>query len=576
MATPGDNLTAVDMNVTSNATAYASSPPISSPLSFLLYHKDLIILQTQLVSSALGIIYLGAHGALRRPPSAAPPDKTKKGRKSREPEPFTEGLQASDAILFPLLAGTVLVGLYYLIKWLQDPEILNKILRGYMSLASVASMGLLFTDTLHFLTSFVFPTVWTDMRGNVYRVDQAAQCQWKVYRHWPSRIPGLRPAFRSPLPGTLSHRFEWPSNPGSLWALRRTLKEEWTVRVSLHGLLKESFHVTLNGLIGLTLSLGVATYYHFTNSPTVSNMLGLGLSYGSFMVMSCTSFTVGSLVLIGLFFYDIVMVFYTPYMVTVATKLDAPIKLVFKAPGRASLLGLGDIVVPGIFICLALRFDLWRYYQKQVKYVDTELETEVKGDISEKSVTTTQVRKRAVKKPYINPQGQWGNRFWTLPVKVSPVATKGLWAAAFPKTYFYASMLGYTLGMLATLSMLVIFKHGQPALLYLVPGVVGCTWLTGLIRGELHEMWIYTEDGSIDTQDVIVEVDADGNVIKEVAHKEDKKDEKDKSGEKSSEKEGNETDGDAKGAKDKKSSGAHDVFLFAITAPGDAEFEDEE
>jgi minor histocompatibility antigen H13 len=217
------------------------------------------------------------------------------------------------------------------------------------------------------------------------------------------------------------------------------------------------------------------------------------------------------------------MVFYTPYMVTVATKLDVPIKLVFTGTGRSSMLGLGDIVVPGIFIALALRFDLWRYYEKKIKYVPTELTTEVGKETSEQTTTVTETQFRAIKAPYINLQGQWGNRLWTSklsrPFSVS-TATPALAAAAFPKTYFYASMAGYALGMVLTLIMLLVFKQGQPALLYLVPCVAGAAWLTGAVRGELDLMWKYTEDGSLDTEDVVVELDGEGNVIKEVSKKE--------------------------------------------------------
>jgi minor histocompatibility antigen H13 len=67
------------------------------------------------------------------------------------------------------------------------------------------------------------------------------------------------------------------------------------------------------------------------------------------------------------------MVFYTPYMVTVATKLDVPIKLTFQAAERKSILGLGDIVIPGMVMALALRFDLWRHYEGKIKYESTDL-----------------------------------------------------------------------------------------------------------------------------------------------------------------------------------------------------------
>ena len=77
------------------------------------------------------------------------------------------------------------------------------------------------------------------------------------------------------------------------------------------------------------------------------------------------------MVLLGLlFFYDIFWVFITPYftsggksvMVAVATGLDIPIKLVMPhltndyPTTSCSLLGLGDILIPGIFIIFMARF----------------------------------------------------------------------------------------------------------------------------------------------------------------------------------------------------------------------------
>lgn len=64
-----------------------------------------------------------------------------------------------------------------------------------------------------------------------------------------------------------------------------------------------------------------------------------------------------------LFFYDIFFVFGTDVMLTVAKSIDAPIKLLFPRnwsadPPEFSLLGLGDIVLPGVFIAMCLRFDI--------------------------------------------------------------------------------------------------------------------------------------------------------------------------------------------------------------------------
>jgi minor histocompatibility antigen H13 len=204
-------------------------------------------------------------------------------------------------------------------------------------------------------------------------------------------------------------------------------------------------------------------------------------------------------------------------MITVATKLDVPIKLVYQGYSQSSMLGLGDIVIPGIFIGLALRFDLYQYYRRRIKLVPvslvSEMQTENPGQIERK--LETQYRK--VKEPFVDPRNQWGDWLWCLPLRGlhrTVANAANLPAPGFPKTYFYASLGGYTVGLGLTLAMLMVFKHGQPALLYLVPCVTGAAWLTGLIRGELKDMWTYTEDGSLDTEDVVVELDAKGQIVK--------------------------------------------------------------
>lgn len=243
-------------------------------------------------------------------------------------------------------------------------------------------------------------------------------------------------------------------------------------------------------------------------------------------------------------------------MITVAKNIDAPIKLVFTSATGASMLGLGDIVVPGMLMALALRFDLFQHYQRQIKLEPVELAAGTE-------VATTTTQHRRIKAPYVDTRGQWGNRLWTTPLgRLFPVreATEAIAATAFPKPYFYASIIGYAAGMVVTLTIMLVFNHGQPALLYLVPGVTGALWMTGLGRGELKEMWGYTEDGSLDTEDVVVEVDKEGNVVKEEEEKKKKEDEKDTTEVRG----GNEV-------RDKEperlAPGHHELFVFSVTAP---------
>lgn len=69
---------------------------------------------------------------------------------------------------------------------------------------------------------------------------------------------------------------------------------------------------------------------------------------------------------VGLFAYDVFWVFGTDVMVTVARSFDAPIKLLFlrahateDTDAQFSMLGLGDIVIPGTFRSLLYRCALF-------------------------------------------------------------------------------------------------------------------------------------------------------------------------------------------------------------------------
>ncbi|KAI0008291.1 signal peptide peptidase-domain-containing protein [Xylariaceae sp. FL0662B] len=557
----------------------------------LFENGEYLLIECRIIFAALACIYIGSHGALRRPPSARLSKKGKKGGRPTYDEQLdrhVEGLLPSDAIILPIMAGTSLTGLYYLIKWLENLDFLNKILQVYCSIMSLASMGKLFADLLHLVTGFIFPSVWAAKDGKLYHVDPKGR---RCYSISDSGDQVWDDKKKTPLPGLCSGWNLSASKNNLLWGIRHLLSEQWTVRFSVHGIVNEKFYVKFNDIFGVVLAVGAVMVYHTTNSSILSNIMGYAFSYAGIIIMSPTTFGTGTAVLFGLFFYDIYMVFFTPYMVTVATKLDVPIKLVFEGPTKASMLGLGDIILPGIFVALCLRFDHYLYYYRQRKLVPVQLRTEDKS--SGEVIANHEMQRMVVRPDYVNPQGQWGDYFWSTKLgKIfSPDATPALKASAFPKTYFHAAMVGYLIAMVITLAMLLLFRQAQPALLYLVPGVVFAAWFTGVVRGELREMWAYTEDGGLDVEDVIVEVDGNGNPIKTLPK--DKDDKKDKgkttvgAGSSASRTEGEKSPADkssvdetvekpdksadkgadAKGAKEPKKSGRYPVFLFSIEAP---------
>lgn len=182
-----------------------------------------------------------------------------------------------------------------------------------------------------------------------------------------------------------------------------------------------------------------------------------------------------------LFFYDIFFVFGSDVMLTVAKNIDAPIKLLFPTEWGAidaetgepkpkfSLLGLGDIVIPGVFISLALRFDIIKTLPKRVN------EMCERGKADE---VLDMIRKNAV---------------------------------TAPKHYFMGTIIGYFLAIIATVVVMIIFDHGQPALLYLVPGVLLSVVFIALAKGELKLMWEFSEEKFTNDPKVLEEKKKAGN-----------------------------------------------------------------
>ena len=61
----------------------------------------------------------------------------------------------------------------------------------------------------------------------------------------------------------------------------------------------------------------------------------------------------------GLIAYDVFFVFHTDVMVTVAKGIDLPLKLTFpNGAGSYAMIGLGDIIIPGLFSSMCIRCDL--------------------------------------------------------------------------------------------------------------------------------------------------------------------------------------------------------------------------
>ncbi|KAB8072512.1 signal peptide peptidase-domain-containing protein [Aspergillus leporis] len=484
--------------------------------------KPLLPTYGHLLVSVLFPIYIGAHASLSRPSSAAePPRKTQEadGEESDDEDEDDEdqgddrkmeGLAPSDALIFPLTAGCTLGGLYLVMKWMGADK-LNKILGFYFSQMGIFFAVAFLKDTLTVLRSFVFPRKYSK-GGKLWKVKQSDRV-FAVAQEGSTTTESLE-ARNSPLPGV----FGSIPLPGFvvnvLWTSRNLTYQRAKLRVHLHRILKFECSAGLLDLASISLALPAVAYFTFIMKPWwLTNFLGFSFCYGTLQFMSPSSFVTGSLILSSLFFYDIYFVYFTPLMVTVAKGLDVPIKLVFPRPAgpgappdaiSLAMIGLGDIIIPGMMIGLALRFDLFLYYKR-------------KGMHRSPAKDNTQ---EAVKPLYQTATGGWGERFWVSSVSPNQPEMEPPYydARSFPKTYFKTAMVGYIIGTLVTLIIMQCFDHPQPALLYLVPGVLISLWGTALVKGDLEEMWEFSdaEEEEEDTEEVKEEKQQDDTPVTKV------------------------------------------------------------
>ena len=60
--------------------------------------------------------------------------------------------------------------------------------------------------------------------------------------------------------------------------------------------------------------------------------------------------------------------------------------------------------------------------------------------------------------------------------------------------YYLVSVICYYIGLFSTFIAMFISEHGQPALLYLVPGVLISSTGTSIITGEFKDLWNFNEE----------------------------------------------------------------------------------
>ncbi|CAD0202951.1 unnamed protein product [Chrysodeixis includens] len=295
-------------------------------------------------------------------------------KEQKESGERTETMSNKDALMFPLIASAALFGLYIFFQFFSKKYI-NLLLTGYFFFLGVLALSHLLSPVISFMVPASIPNV-------------------SYHIHFT--------------------RGERDTNSDII-----------------------NYKFTSYDIICLLISLCMGAWYLLKKHWIANNLFGIAFAVNGVELLHLNNVVTGCILLCGLFIYDIFWVFGTNVMVTVAKSFEAPIKLVFPQDllvngldaSNFAMLGLGDIVVPGIFIALLLRFD------------------------------------KSLKR---------NSEF-----------------------YFRATFSAYILGLLATILVMHVFKHAQPALLYLVPACLATPLTLALLRGDINALFNYEDQPAI-------------------------------------------------------------------------------
>ncbi|ETW54235.1 hypothetical protein PFUGPA_04105 [Plasmodium falciparum Palo Alto/Uganda] len=204
------------------------------------------------------------------------------------------------------------------------------------------------------------------------------------------------------------------------------------------------FNTNKGEIVCLILSFAIGLRWIFYKDFITHNVLAVSF----FLTIILSKFVVIPL-MAQMFLYTFITIYIGSHdSLKQLESFEAPVKLLFPVssdPVHYSMLGLGDIIIPGILMSLCLRFDYYLF----------------KNNIH---------------------KGNLKKMFNDISIHES-----------FKKYYFYTIIIFYELGLVVTYCMLFYFEHPQPALLYLVPACILAILACSICKREFKLMIKYQE-----------------------------------------------------------------------------------
>jgi len=233
-------------------------------------------------------------------------------------------------------------------------------------------------------------------------------------------------------------------------------------------------------------------YYWF-----IQDVMGVSFCILILGVIHINTIMVATTLLCLVFVYDVFYVFISPLFMGSSVMIDvatggasgvnrgycekyptdsacrgslAPLPMLLALPwfndyrGGFTMIGLGDIVLPGLLISFAARYDAARALVKKCTQTSSIRSGENVVDLGGEAT--------------IDPASN--DRSHYLLGRIYKALFKG---------YFGPLVIAYSVGLMLTYIAVYTTKRGQPALLYLVPACLGTLFFLGWRRRELSELW---------------------------------------------------------------------------------------
>ncbi|KAF9301146.1 hypothetical protein BGZ74_007055 [Mortierella antarctica] len=359
---------------------------VASPVAI---EQGQLVAYAALATMAIVPIYFGSRASLKKWKNIKDKSATKTGdnESTEQDDVKSESLSIDDAITFPIFGSLGLVGLHLAYKhW--DKTYINYASTAYFALVGILALAQVGVNTI------------------------------------------------SPIVKMLGLHIE----PYHI-TLSRRARDVYSAKFSV-------LHLSM-----MIVSILLSAYYAATKDWIASNIFAVTIALNGIQLLSLDSFKTGITLIVGFCLYEVAWAKYgVEILASVAKNMDAPLKvvfpwLIFGLPAGQTLqfakFGLGDIVVPGLFAALCLRFD----------------------------------------------QHLAGN-------KNSALGR----STRFAKPYFIACLVAYLLGLGCSFYLEHTMQISLPMILYLGPACILSVFMTGSVRGQMQSVFGYISEEGLEAR----------------------------------------------------------------------------